>query len=38
MKLKKLCGALLAVLIPTIPVSVFAQDAIYELRFEGRWG
>jgi len=37
MKLKKLCGALLAVLIPTIPVSVFAQDAIYELRFEGRW-
>jgi len=37
MKLKKLCCALLAVLIPTIPVSVFAQDAIYELRFEARW-
>ena len=37
MKLKSSCFVLLAVLLLSIPVPVFAQDAIYELRFEGRW-
>ena len=37
MKLKSSCFVLLAVLLLSIPAPVFAQDAIYELRFEGRW-